>query len=78
MHLTGALGVADVENLIFASGGLDRVDVGFVVVHAHVGPCPVPVGAVLHGERLVAPTVHSATIVANPDVVAGVHELEME
>ena len=79
VHLSGTLRVTDVEDLVLSGGGLDHVDVGGVVIEAHVGPGPVPVLGIDGGvEGLVAPTVHGTTVVANPDVVAGVNELQGE
>ena len=79
VHLGRALGVANVKYLVLACHFLDGCDVSDVVVHAHVGPGPVPVLCVHRCiESLVAPTVHGTTVVSNPDIVASVDQLQME
>ena len=79
VHLTRALRVAQVEDLVQAGGILDRCDVRYVVVESHAAPSPSPVLWVLRSvKRLVAPTVHRATIVSNPDIVTSVDQLQVE
>ena len=77
VHLDGSLGVAHVEDFVDACRLLDCLDVCDVVVKTHLDPGVVPVGGVSRSiESFVALTVLSATIVANPNIVACIGELE--
>lgn len=79
VHLDGALAIANIEDFVDAGSLLNSLNVRHIVVEAHLGPRPVPVlvvrGAV---ERLMAPAVLCASVVANPDVIARVDQLQVE
>jgi len=75
-HLDGSLGVTDVEDLVLLGLFLDEGDVCGVIIETHLGPGPVPVLVLERGESLVTLTVLSSSVVAKPDVIAKVSELE--
>ena len=76
MHLASALRIAEVENFVLTSGILNSCDVGRIIVQTHIGPGPVPVLGVARRIVLnVIPTVHSSSVVADPNVVTSVHKL---
>ena len=71
--------VTDIKDLFAVGDLLDLVDIGGIVVETHFGPGEFPViGVILGAERLMTLRVFSTTVAANPDVVAGVGELELE
>ena len=79
VHLDGALRVADVEDLIDASGFFDSRNVRRIIIEAHVGPGVHPVLVILGGVILGVPlAVLCATIVGQPDIIASVSQLQME
>jgi len=74
-HLSGALTVADVEDLVDASFFLDHLDVGHVIVETHIAPGPHPVlVVVLRAQSLMIPGILCATIVSNPNIVASIDQ----
>ena len=78
-HLDRALRVANVEDLLDAGLLFDHLDVGYIVIEAHVSPREHPVVVViLRGKRLVVPRVHRAAIITDPDIVAGIDEQQVE
>lgn len=79
VHLNCALGVAQIEDFFHVSGFPDRRDIGSIIVEAHLPPSPIPILLVARRiERHVALTVHRATIVPNPNIVASVDQQQME
>ena len=79
VHLNCALRVAQIKDLILLSCLLDRRNIGCVIVEAHLTPRPVPILPIARCiERHVALTIHRATIVPDPHIVAGVDQQQME
>ena len=76
-HLDGTLGPAEVENLIGSAVLLDRLDIGDVVVAAHLGPAKLPEVGLVDGERRVLLAVLGAAVIAYPYIVACLGKLEV-
>ena len=75
-HLDRALGVAYVENLVVARLLFDEGDGCGIVIEAHFGPGPFPVFLIVSCERFVAETVLCTAIVAHPDVITSISQLQ--
>ena len=79
MHLSCALRITNVRNLVLTSCFLNGLDVCFVIIETHLAPVEVPVIVVRGGiESLVTPTIFSTTVVTHPDVKARVNEFKGE
>ena len=78
-HLSRPLRVAQVEDFLDACLLLDHLDIGDVIIEAHISPGKHPVGVIVFGrERLMVPRVHRATIVSDPNVVPFINEKQVE
>ena len=79
VHLHSTLGISDVENLIFTGSLLNSSNISCIVIETHISPGPVPVLGIGAGiKSLVIPTVHGASVVANPHIVTFVNQLQVE
>ena len=78
VHLNGALRVANVLNFVLVGSFLDGTNVSWVVILSHVRPVEVPVSRVVRRKSRVALAILRSAVIAEPDVVALVEELELE
>jgi len=75
--LDGSLGPPKIKDFFSTTMLFHSLDVGDIVVNAHLSPGPGPVFRVIDGQALMPLTVLSAAIVANPHIVASFGKLQV-
>lgn len=68
--MDGALRPAKIEDLLGTAMLLHSLDIGYIVILAHLCPRPGPEFRVVNGECFMLLAVLSATIIADPDIIA--------